>query len=159
MFIVGLVLLILEIFFIPGFGFTGVAGIALIIGSIFFSLFKIGPVFDHRAFQIAVIQMAGALVVSVATMSLLVKYLPKSDRFFKLALHDNVSASDGYIASTDFTSIIGKSGETVTPLRPAGKVLVDGKVYDVVTSGGFVEAKKTIKILSTDGNKIVVTEI
>jgi membrane-bound serine protease (ClpP class) len=159
LFIVGLILLILEIFVIPGFGITGITGIALIIGSIFFSLFKIGPVFDHHAFQIAILQMAGALVVSVTVISLLVRYLPKSDRFLKLALHDNVSASDGFTASTDFTSIVGKSGETVTPLRPAGKVLVDGKVYDVVTGGGFVEAKRTIKILSADGNKIVVTEV
>jgi membrane-bound serine protease (ClpP class) len=159
LFIVGLILLIIEIFFIPGFGITGVAGIALVIGSIFFSLFKLGPVFDDHAFQVAILQMAAVLVVSVTAISLLVKFLPRSDRFLKLALRDNVSATNGFIASTDYSSIVGKAGETMTALRPAGKVLVDGKVYDVVTDGRFIEDKKTIKILSADGNKIVVIEI
>ena len=158
LFIVGLILLILEIFFIPGFGVTGIAGIALVIGSIFFSLFKIGPVFDHHAFQIAVMQMAAALIVSVGSISLLVKYLPKSDRFLKLALHDQVSASGGFIASSDFSEIIGKSGESITALRPAGKVMVEDKIYDVVTDGRFVEKNKPIKVISTDKNRIIVSE-
>ncbi len=158
LFITGLILLIIEIFFIPGFGITGISGIALIIGSIFFSLFKIGPVFDHHAFQTAVVQLASALVISVTVISLIVKYLPKSDRFLKLSLHDNVSASSGFIASNNFADIIGKAGESVTPLRPAGKVSVDGTIYDVVTEGSFIEAKKPVKVISADGNKIVVRE-
>ncbi len=159
LFIAGLVLLIIEIFFIPGFGITGISGIALIVGSIFFSLFKVGPVFDHHSFQVAVVQMASALVVSVSVISLIVKYLPKSDRFLKLSLHDNVSASSGFIASNDFTEIVGKVGESVTPLRPAGKVSIDGIIYDVVTEGSFIEAIKPVKVISADGNKIVVREI
>jgi membrane-bound serine protease (ClpP class) len=159
LFIVGLILLIIEIFFIPGFGITGVSGIALIVGSIFFSLFKIGPVFDHHMFQVAVLQMASALVISVTVISVIVKYLPKSDRFLKLSLHDNVSASSGFIASDDFSEIVGKTGEAIISLRPAGKVSVDGRMYDVVTEGGFIEEKKPIKVLSVDGNKIVVKEI
>ena len=159
LFITGFILLLIEIFFIPGFGFTGVSGIALILGSIFFSLFNMGPLFDVSLFKIAIIQMAAILTVSIGLISVVVRFLPQSDRFQKLTLHTENASATGFVSTTDNSHLVNQIGESLTPLRPAGIIVIDEKHYDVVTEGSYIESKKQVKVISVDGRKIIVSEI
>ena len=56
-------------------------------------------------------------------------------------------------------SLLGLEGTTITPLRPAGTVLIGDKRIDVVTSGEFIDANRTVKVVKAEGTWVVVKEI
>lgn len=159
LFAVGLILVLAEVFFIPGFGVPGVAGIALMIGSIFFALFDMDYVFDFSGLQMALIQLASSLLGSVLIMVMLIKYLPNIKAFKTFVLDEQTSASEGYVSNPDYNLLLGKSGKTMSILRPAGVVEIEGNRYDVVTEGDFIESHIPIKVVKVDGVRIIVREI
>jgi len=159
LFIVGIILLIVEIFVIPGFGITGIAGILLIVGSIFFSLFNAEFYFDSAILFTAIIQLGTALFASIAVMFILVKYLPKSTTFNKLILSNENASQDGFSAHPSYENLLHQTGEAFTAMRPAGTAIIDGKRYDVVTAGDFIEKGLQIKVIQVEGMRIVVQKV
>jgi len=159
LFVVGIILLLIEIFVIPGFGITGVTGILLIVGSIFFSLFNADYYFDSNILYTAIIQLGTAIFASLIVMFLLVKYLPKSTTFNRLILADENAAQKGFSAHPSYEELLNESGEAFTPLRPSGTALINGKRYDVVTAGDFIEKGMQIKVTKIEGMRIIVQKI
>src|SRR5690606_2456601 len=103
LFIVGVILLILEIFVIPGFGIAGIAGIALIICSFAFSMVP-NKLFDFsltepnllfRSFMLVIVSIVGAVVVSI----FFGRSLLNSRAFKRLVLQDEQNSSKGYVSS------------------------------------------------------------
>jgi len=152
-------LLILEIFVIPGFGITGIAGILLIVGSIFFSLFNADFYFDSNILFTAIIQLGTALFASIVIMFLLVKYLPKTTTFSRLILSNENASQDGFSAHPSYENLLNETGEAFTTLRPAGTAIIKGERYDVVTAGDFIERGSQIKVIKVEGMRIVVQKI
>ena len=66
------------------------------------------------------------------------------------------SKKAGYTISLGLEGCVGKSGKTVTDLRPSGWINVENQKIFVVTEGEFVEKDKPVRILSVDGNRVVV---
>ena len=157
LFIIGLGLLAIEIFVIPGFGVVGVLGIGLMLGSIFFSLFTTGPDLS-QSLQRAIIQLAFSLLGTIGSIALLVKYLPKSDRFQRLTLQTKNASAEGFVSAADLSYLLGKEGKTLTPLRPAGAVLLDDQKYDVIADGNFIEKNEIVVVQKTVGGKIIVSK-
>lgn len=56
-------------------------------------------------------------------------------------------------------NLIGRVGSVYTPLRPAGKIFIDEKLYSVVTEGRWVMREAKVKVISVEGNRIVVEEV
>lgn len=142
LFIVGVILLILEIFVIPGFGIAGISGIALIICSFAFSMVP-NKIFDFsltepnllfRSFMLVIVSIVGAVVVSI----FFGRSLLNSRAFKRLVLEDEQNSSKGYVSSVVDSSMINKEGVARTDLRPSGKVEIDGKWYDAVALGGYI---------------------
>ncbi len=149
LFFVGLILLAIE-FFVPGFGIFGIAGIASILFSLFMTLGGgIG----------ALNMMAGGIVLAVIGFLLLLKYLPSSRLWNRLVLKDALKTDKGYISSDNLSTIIGREGIVLTLLRPAGTVRIADQVYDVVSEGRFIEPGVTVKVLSVNGNRILVRAV
>ena len=66
----------------------------------------------------------------------------------------------GYqVAMPELQDLKGKTGKTLTILRPSGTVLIDSKHYDVVSEDEFIEKDQDIMVLDVQGNKIIVTKI
>jgi membrane-bound serine protease (ClpP class) len=149
LFLVGLVLLAVE-FFVPGFGIFGIAGIASILFSLFMTLGG-----GIGALNI----MAGGVVLAVIVFLLLLKYLPSSKLWNRLVLKDDLKTDKGYISSDNLSALIGQEGVVLTLLRPAGTVRITDQVYDVVSEGRFIEPGVTIKVLSVNGNRILVRAV
>ena len=84
--------------------------------------------------------------------------LPKWNAFNRLVLKAETGAKEGYVSSSRETDgeWLGKEGRTISELRPAGIVEVDGERLDVVTDGDFVAARQPVKIIEARGNRIVV---
>lgn len=159
MFVAGVVLLLVEIFVIPGFGLAGISGIVLIFASIFLSLIGSEPFITFESISVAIVQLTVALIAAIILVFLLAKFLPKTTAFSKLVLSESEKTDQGFVSYPSDTSLIGKSGKALTVLRPAGIAEIDGKKYDVVADNEYIEPGKPIKVIRVEGIKVVVQEI
>ncbi len=160
--LLGFVLIWLELFVIPGFGVAGISGITLVFIAIFTSLIK--HKVDGAWFEIPIEQIKHAIstlglatVFSVIGCVLVAIVLPATPVFRKISLSAEVSASvvtDPESAATQ--EIIGHSGTTLSPLRPSGAALIDGKRMDVVAKGLYIEADTSVVVVACSGNHIEV---
>ncbi len=174
-FAAGIILLATEIFVIPGFGITGVLGIALILISLFAILVPNRPDelpwprYDFNDIQWQILSN-GAWAFSlgfagfVVLAYILAKFLPKTGPLTGLVLEP---APAGPKMDADITAPPQKSGRlktgnmgfAITKLRPAGQAKFDSAVVDVVAEGEFIEKGQKIKIIQIQGNKVVVRKI
>ncbi|MCZ7610803.1 MAG: nodulation protein NfeD [Ignavibacterium sp.] len=159
LFVLGLVLLLAEIFIIPGFGVTGVSGIALILVSIFLALLGSDPFLDMKTVSMAIIQLSVSLVAALTGIFLLAKFLPKSTAFSRLVLAETQTADKGFVSFPSDTNLIGKTGIAFTTLRPGGTALIDERKVDVVADSEYIEKDKKIKVIRVEGIKVVVTAV
>ncbi|MGE4357368.1 MAG: nodulation protein NfeD [Candidatus Omnitrophota bacterium] len=160
LFILALILIFLEIFVIPGFGIAGISGGILLLASIFLALLK-HPLHAPRieliqAFQVVVY----SFFVTLAVLLVSINFIPRTGLWKKIILQQKETKEEGYTA-IDLTkeNLIGKIGKTITTLRPAGKADFSGKIMDVVSEGEFIDRNKEIKVVSVEGNKIVVKAV
>lgn len=155
-FIAGIVLLLVEIFVIPGFGIFGAVGIILMIGSLFLGLISDFPLVDWDMILMAIVQLAGALVLALIVIYFLIRYLPKMEFFNKLVLQKNIDEQSGYTSDEKLQELIGKKGKAITDLRPSGTAIIDGNRIDVVTAGGYINKGTKIVVVEEEGSKVVV---
>ena len=74
-------------------------------------------------------------------------------------LKESEKTEVGYTSSDDLTLLVGQTGVVLTLLRPAGTVGIAEKVYDVVSEGRFIQPGSKVRVLSVNGNRIVVRAI
>ncbi|MFZ1288917.1 MAG: NfeD family protein [Melioribacteraceae bacterium] len=158
-FIIGLILLLIEIFVIPGFGITGVVGIFLMFGSLFFGLISDFPLLNWDIVSLAIIQFAATLILTIFVIFSILKFLPKSDMWGNLILHKNIDERSGYAAEIKVKDLVGKKGIALTDLRPSGTALIENKRVDVVTFGNYITKGTNLIIVNEEGSKVVVEEI
>lgn len=151
LFLVGLILLIVEIFFIPGFGVAGIAGIVAVIASI---------VLIMGSFVQATYSILFALILTLIVFLILMKYLPSTRIWNKFILSTQQNKEQGYtVATQELNKLEGEEGVAITPLRPSGIVKVHQMKLNVITRGEYLDANTRIKIVSIEGNKIIVEAI
>lgn len=159
-FFVGLILIALEVFVIPGFGVAGVLGIICTIGSlIFIMLANDNFNFDYvPSGDIA--KAAGAVGAGVfGSIILLIVFgyrLTQSKMFDRVALVTTQKKDDGYIATYYKENLVGKTGKSVTILRPSGRVEIEDEIYDAYTRGEYVETGSEILVVSQQGSSLQV---
>ncbi len=147
LFMAGLVLIFLEVFVVPGFGVTGVGGVAAILISLFL-------IFPNTTIALQVI--AGSLVASVFIIAVSLKFLPRSGVWNRIALGTSETVEMGYIAPADRSHFLGKTGVARSYCRPAGIVEIDGERVDAVSEGGYIEKGAQVKVVKIEGNRLVV---
>ena len=155
LFLIGIGLIALEIFVIPGFGIAGILGITLMLGSVFF-------VFDKAyEFETAVLWLSISVILSAALIILAVWFLPETQLFRRFALQTVMDTEMGYHSSSteNFQDYLGQSGTALTPLRPAGTVRIGDKRLDVVTAGDFIPQNSNVKVIEVEGSKVFVEAI
>jgi len=160
LFFAGVVFLIVEIFFVPGFGIFGILGITMMVGGIFLGLVSDLDKIDGSLISAAIIQLAVTFIISGVLIFVLLRFLPKSSVFHKLILATNIESSSGYISSIDNNEmLIGLRGISYTDLRPAGTAVIDGRRFDVVTDGEFIGHDNPVVVKKVSGSRIVVEEV
>lgn len=160
LFAAGILLILVEIFIIPGFGITGVLGITLVLVSLVGAMTRIipgGPLLpEWPDVQLSLFKTGVAIVGTGAAALVLGRFLPRSRFVNRLALAASSAAAEGYTVSADSSALVGLTGIALTPLRPAGAARIDGQRRDVVTAGEFIEAGTPIQIIEAHGNRLVV---
>lgn len=147
LFAVGMIFLLIELF-IPGFGIFGGLGLVALVLCIVFQAHSVAEGL-LLLLIIAAIVFAFALI---AARSLKRGFLYRSS----LVLKDNQEKDKGYVAPNDFSYMVGRTGISITPLRPAGTAEIEGEKADVITEGEFVPKGARILVIKTAGGRIVV---
>jgi len=163
LFLVGLILIAIEIFVIPGFGVAGISGVLIVFVALVLSLienvvFDFEPVDAERlgvAIMTVVVGIFGGFTLSLYLGNKL--FSAHSGPFKNLALHAVQDVNDGYLnVDASFIALKGKTGTAQTVLRPGGKVLIDGEVYDAVAESGFIDRNETIAVTRVGTSQLYV---
>ncbi len=155
---IGVLLLLAEIFVIPGFGVAGISGLVLVVGSLFAALVgNIGLQFPGaEELASAVLTMAITMVLLIVMMFSLSRYLPRSERFNQLVLSPELSSLGGFVSAESVSDLKGKLGQTITPLRPSGAAEIDGERVDVISAGDFIPADTMVEVVRVSGSRVEV---
>jgi len=156
--ITGFALIMLEAFVIPGFGIVGVSGLGVIIYGLYLLLIPDVPVSEEvlgSAMDGFTIGLLGALV----GIYLLLKVMIKTKFWKQLTAPGSQKKEDGFTNSFGWETLVNEIGKTDTDLNPSGWVNVEKNRVFVVSEGGFIDKGEKVKILSVDGNRILVRKL
>ena len=146
--IIGILLIGIE-FYMPGFGFPGIAGIIFTGAGIFLS----GRNVQERVIVgvIAIVIIAVMLVISIVVFGSKKIKSP-------IKLNEDLQGKDLFIDEKDMEYLIGKKGIAITDLKPAGKGEFDGVKLDVFSSNYYIKKDTALVIKEVKNNKIIVEE-
>jgi membrane-bound serine protease (ClpP class) len=159
-FVVGIVLIILEIFVIPGFGVAGITGIILSLAGLvlvmlendFFDFSMVSTASLVEALTVMLIGTVGGVVVLIFGG----KKILESKSFKRLTLQDTLDSKQGYTSSFFKEPMIGKTGTAYTVLRPSGKVIIDDQIYDAFSRNEFIEQGTSIIVVEENTTSLKV---
>ena len=155
LFLSGVVLVLVEVFFVPGLGVPGVLGLIFVIAALVLALigvpldvsFETGVLAD--AMTRVLLSLLGAFVLALVFMRL----LSKTAMGRALVLED---AETGFLSAPSASDLVGQTGEALTDLRPAGKVVVDGERHEATSEREFIARGSRVRVIGKDGPALVV---
>jgi membrane-bound serine protease (ClpP class) len=151
----GFVLLMLELFVIPGFGIAGVLGILALAAALVLSM--LGPGDTPQFIMATAARVVFALLLALLASLLLLRFLPRLPFGRQFVLQTGLDAAQGYASAPESDRRwLGKRGRASSPLHPAGIVEIEGERVDVVSDGELIDAGELIEVIRVDGNRIVV---
>ncbi len=165
MFFIGIVLIAVEILFIPGFGIAGIPGIILILAGAILSFqdFTIPRTpYDVDMFVKNIFAVMCSLIGSGIAIFLLFRFMPGIPFFNRLVLTSSENSLSGFVIPPQpagESNLVGKEGKALTALHPTGKIEVNDSILDVVTEGEYIANGQIVEIIEIRGNRIVVKEI
>jgi len=159
-FFVGILLLALEIFVIPGFGIAGVAGIAFTFGSLILIMIN-NDIFDFEFVPLTNVLVASTITVGGLLGAIMLLFfgsasIANTKAFQRVALSNTQDRSKGYTANFNKEPMKGKRGIAHTVLRPSGRVLIEGELYDAFAKAGYIERGTPIEVLEEEGSTLRV---
>ena len=156
MFAAGVILILIELFVIPGFGVAGVSGIILMVCALFLALIGNFDAISMDSLSTPLYTLAGAFVGFGVIAWLMIKFLPNSSAFRRFALFEEAVGGEALPEAALEETLRGATGSAVTTLRPAGVARLNGEQYEVISDGEFITAGEEIHVVHVEGRKIVV---
>lgn len=163
-FVVGALLMLAELFIIPGFGIAGVLGILFMITGLVFAL--VGVDFSFSTDGLSQLEepfllVAISIVLAILILIWITSKIGQSNSFLqRIALTKAQDKEDGYVGvPTEITTLTGKTGKTLTILKPSGKVSIEGKTYDAVALVGFLEPNTPVVVVRHEAGQIYVKAV
>ena len=146
--VLGFVLILLEVFVIPGMNIFGVVGFGTVCVGIWFAWVRLGP---EAALVIGVLGLGGTAA--------LIWTMVRNRAWQRLVHAGKTDRASGYDSSTgELDGLTGALGTTLTALRPSGRARFDERIVDVVTDGDFIALGVAVEVLEVHGNRVVVHE-
>lgn len=159
-FLIGVILIAVEVFILPGFGIPGLLGILLVLYSLLSSMAERLPGSSWMPnvgdLQSPLLKLSSAIILAALAGAFIARHLPRSRAGHWMVLDSATTAQTGYTGATTDTTLLGRSGIAATQLRPSGAVQFGDRRVDVVTAGGFVEVGTPVRVVEVRGNRIVV---
>ncbi|MFH1226466.1 MAG: NfeD family protein [Planctomycetota bacterium] len=168
LFVLGLGLIGVEIFLLPGFGIAGISGVILIFVSLILSMqnFTI-PDIEKAPWQWAILQhnfvvVGAALIISIVTLVIIARFLPSMPLFNRMILPTALATPAGItVSGIDAGALVGNKGIALTALRPSGKIRLENseQTLDVVTDGDFINKDESVVVDAVEGTRIIVKKV
>lgn len=168
LFVIGLILIALEIFVIPGFGVAGISGIVAVVTALAFAMIDNAELLRWdgtinlqpllRPVAIVIFSITAAVFGSVW----LVRRLYATRTFDTIALRQEMKASEGFTGVVSgLEHFIGDELEVFADLKPSGKVKgTDGRVYEAILAfGGYAEKGSLVKVLRTEQGRLYCEKV
>ncbi len=153
LFLVGLLLILLEIFIVPGHGFVGLPGLGLIGWSLYICVTRFGP---QTGLTLAAVLLALAAVLTYFILKIF-PHTPAGRALFHQKQFDAVAAPE--TASLRSSEWVGLRGVAVSELRPAGSARVGDRTLDVVCEDGYLEKGTQVEIISLEEGRVLVRRV
>lgn len=163
LFVVGLILIAMEIFVIPGFGVCGITGIIAVVVSLAFAMVDNAELFhwDGTLNLEPVLMPLGIVIISSAVAIFgsvwLVKKLYETRSFDHIALRQSLTGEEGFVGVVSgLESLVGQEVIVFTDMRPSGKVrTADGRIFEAsMKYGGYAVKGQTLKVVSTEQGRL-----
>lgn len=160
MFVVGVILIALEVFVIPGFGVAGVLGLVFTMGSLVLVMIN-NDFFDFSFVPGPELFIAISTIIAGLFGSFVLVFfgglrLSNTAAFKRISLEDSQKSDEGYTTKHVSDDIVGKKGIAHTVLRPSGIIEVEGELYDAYTRGSYLNKGEEIIIISDEGTSLKV---
>jgi membrane-bound serine protease (ClpP class) len=165
LFLIGLLLIAVEIFILPGFGVAGFLGLAAIIASVALAAIPEGTQLPSAAAPgFFLLPMARDFLIgsigAILLVFILVRNLPKVPFLRRLHLESAASQTGSAVGGMDYAGrthpLVGSKGVAETALRPSGRALIGGERKDVVAEGAFLSPGTAVRVVQVRGNVIIV---
>ena len=145
--LIGLSLIVTEVYLVPGFNVVGIAGLLVI-------LFAVGYAFAEVGLVGGVAYMFGAIALVVGTFV----WMWRSGAWDRFILSTNLRRDDQLIAreSEDRARYLGQDGVAITPLRPTGIVEIGGHRIEVMTEGEYIAVGSVVRVVAMDRRRYFV---
>lgn len=168
--LIGVVLIAVELFVLPGHGVCGLLGLLCLAGGIVLAMVprlphvptlpgvELRPINLEPFLRQAALNLAITIIFTGGSVYLLAQWLPRTSMYGQLVLRSSASAGAGYVG-TDVEKhrrLVGLTGMSLTPLHPSGIAMIDGQRLDVVSEGDYIDRDQAIVVRRVDGPRIVV---
>ncbi len=144
--VVGVALLLTELFLLPGFSIAGITSILCLVGSTVFAYLKLGALAGH-------ITLVAAILLCVIAIWVFLK----KRTLYKMALKTDITSKVDLLQSTHIK--VGDTGICISRLAPIGKVRIGEIEIEAKSQDGFIDDATPIEIIALDGNKVIVRPI
>jgi membrane-bound serine protease (ClpP class) len=162
LFLLGLVLLGVEVFVVPGLGFSGVAGVVLMFVGLLLVTLENWPS-EHEEWKDLGANfgtLAASAVLAVVGAVALTWSLPNVPFLNKMVLKPPTEAASPLsLSNSGIHDLIGAIGVAVTPLRPSGKAQFGGQFHDVIAEGDYVAPGGRVQVVEIENTRVVVKEV
>ncbi len=162
LFIIGIILIVVEVFVIPGFGIAGVLGIICTISGLTLVMLENDALDFTFVPDYKILISLGTVLSSVAIGVILLFFggvrVVNSKAFRRISLETTMDKKEGYTSPIN-TDLVGKKGKAYTVLRPGGKVIIEGELYDALSRGEPIERDDDIEVISDEGPTLKVKKV
>jgi membrane-bound serine protease (ClpP class) len=167
LFVLGLILIGIEIFVMPGFGFVGIAGILLLVVGLGLATVERMPHSERDWIDLGATftQFGLGIILAGFTAIVVARYLPSIPIANRMMLSppgersESGEESPALPGAEQAAALLGAVGTAATTLRPAGMARFGEQYVDVVTEGNFIPAGARLQVIEVEGTRIVVKEV
>ena len=159
--IIGVTLIIVEIFVLPGIGIAGVAGVILLIFGLFASLVgNVGfnfPSLEDMRTELWTITIT--LLLTIAFVASTLRYVMKTPVFGRLVLTRSTDRASGYTSYDDRSELLEQEGVALTSLRLSGTVRIGDRRVDAISDGDYIDKGDRVKVVAVHSGQVYVTRV
>ncbi|MCF0175479.1 MAG: NfeD family protein [Bacteroidales bacterium] len=145
LFLIGILLLLLEVFITPGFGLAGILSVASLV-------YACARVFYEYGLTAGLITTAAVVLLII----FMIVWFVKTKSWNRLALETSIDSKAGQSASE---AEPGEEGVTISRLAPLGTARIGDRTMEVKSLAGIIPPNTRIRVEMIENGNICVTEI
>lgn len=166
-FVIGIALIMVELFVLPSFGIAGLLGVGMVVISLLLSMVDVSDWEGFNTDAMDAPNLVEVLTVPIYSLftgvlggslliALMMRYLPELPVMKKLMMPATLGPGTGILDEVEAGERAGVTGTAITDLRPSGKAMIAGELVDVIAEGEFVMKGEVVRIIKEDGMGVLV---